>query len=118
MQAFEIANVLSARYQSGAPYLEFLRVPTLSAGVYSLAAQGTDPQMSHTEDEIYYVLTGRATVQVGKEDRPVQAGSLVYVPAGMEHRFHDIAEDLNLLVFFAPAEYSRSQAGQATSTGE
>jgi hypothetical protein len=33
----------------------------------------------------------------------------VYVAAGVDHRFHDIAEDLALLVFFAPAEYSRSQ---------
>ena len=104
MNVFELAPLLDQRRQSGRLYLEFLRVPALSAGLYELPAGATDPQRPHAEDEVYYVVRGRAVVQVGAEDRPVQAGSVVYVAANVPHRFHSIAEDLTLLVLFAPAE--------------
>ena len=73
-------------------------------GVYFLPAGGADPQRPHSEDEVYYAVSGRATVRVAGEDRPVGPGALVFVPAGAEHSFHAITEDLTLLVFFAPAE--------------
>ena len=85
-------------------YVEFLRVPALSAGVYVLPAGDTDPQRPHREDEIYYVTSGRGVIRVGTEDRPVQAGTLVYVPPQVDHRFHSITEELRVLVVFAPAE--------------
>ncbi len=40
------------------------------------------------------------------DNRPVQAGSIVYVAKNVEHRFHFIEAELTLLVFFAPAEYT------------
>ena len=92
------------REAAGTLYHEFLRVPSMSAGVYVLAAGSEDPQSPHEEDEVYYVASGRATVRVGEEDRPVQAGSVVYVPARVPHRFHAVEEELVLLVVFAPAE--------------
>ncbi len=108
MEAYDLTQVLGARADSQKPYLEFLRVPSLSVGVYVLPAGGVDPQQPHTEDEVYYVVSGRAQVTVGDEVRPVSAGSIVFVAAGVEHRFHDIDEELSLLVFFAPAEYSQA----------
>jgi mannose-6-phosphate isomerase-like protein (cupin superfamily) len=75
-------------------------------GVYVLPAGGTDPQLPHTEDEVYYVVSGKAQIKVADEDRAVQAGSIVYVAKNMEHRFHAIEEELTILVFFAPAEYA------------
>lgn len=87
-------------------YLEFLRVPALSAGLYVLGAGATDPQRPHREDEIYYVTSGRGMIRVGTEDQPVEPGSVVYVPPGVDHRFHSIAEELRVLVVFAPAETS------------
>lgn len=106
MQAFELAQLISQREVSGKSYLEFLRVPDLSMGLYVLPAGGVDPQLPHTEDEVYYVVSGRAQIKVAAEDRAVQAGSMVYVAKNVEHRFHSIEEDLTVLVFFAPAEYS------------
>ena len=106
MDAFEIDQLLAEREQVGRAYLEFLRVPALSAGLYVLPAGEADPQQPHTEDEVYYVARGRAQIRVAGEDRPVGPGSVVFVAAGVEHRFHSIAEDLTVLVFFAPAEYS------------
>src|SRR5262245_45759245 len=106
MQAFEIAELISQRQTSNKLYLEFLKVPDLSMGLYVLPAGGTDPQSPHTEDEVYYVVSGRAKIQVAEEDRDVQAGSIVYVSKNAEHRFHSIEGELTVLVFFAPAEYS------------
>lgn len=101
---FEISRLEAQRAKSGKPYLEFLRLPAMSAGIYVLPAGGTDPQTPHKEDEMYYVVSGRARMLVGSEERALKAGSVVFVAAGVEHRFRDIAEELTVLVFFAPAE--------------
>ena len=106
MQTFELTQLISQRKASDKLYLEFLKVPDLSMGLYVLPAGGTDPQSPHTEDEVYYIVSGRAKIKVANEDRDVQAGSIVYVAKNVEHRFHSIEEELTVLVFFAPAEYS------------
>ena len=106
MQAFELAQLLEERKQSNKLYLEFLKVRDLSMGLYILPAGGVDPQSPHTEDEVYFVVIGKAQIKVADEDRAVQAGSIVYVAKNVEHRFHSIEEELTVLVFFAPAEYS------------
>ena len=106
MQAFEIAQLISQRESSNKLYLEFLKVPDLSMGLYILPAGGIDPQSPHTEDEVYYVVSGKAQILVAEENRDVQAGSIVYVEKNIAHRFHSIEEELKVLVFFAPAEYS------------
>jgi mannose-6-phosphate isomerase-like protein (cupin superfamily) len=106
MQAFEIAQLLEERTRSNQLYLEFIKVPDLSLGLYVLPAGGTDPQSPHTEDEVYYVVSGRAKIKVADENRDVQAGSVLYVTKNVEHRFHSIEEELTMIVFFAPAEYS------------
>jgi quercetin dioxygenase-like cupin family protein len=104
MEVFELEQLDKRRAESGEAYLEFFRIPQMSLGVYKLAAGALDPQEPHTEDEIYYVASGRAMITVAGEDRPVQPGSIIFVAANAEHRFHTISEDLMLLVFFAPAE--------------
>ena len=104
MDLFELREVEAIRREAGRLYQEFLRVPDLSAGLYVLDAGATDPQQPHREDELYYVVSGAATITVGDEQRPVSAGSLVFVAAGVAHRFHDITERLELLVLFGPAE--------------
>ena len=111
MRHITVADARRERERSGDLYHEFLRVPAMSAGLYELAAGAEDPQEPHTEDELYYVVSGRATITVADEDIPVAAGSLVYVPANVAHRFHDITEALSVLVFFAPAEYSQRATG-------
>ncbi|MFN8412959.1 MAG: cupin domain-containing protein [Anaerolineales bacterium] len=106
MQAFELNQLISQQTASNKLYLEFLKVPDLSMGVYVLPAGGVDPQSPHTEDEVYYIVSGKAQIKVADEDRAVQAGSIVYVAKNVEHRFHSIEEELTVIVFFAPAEYS------------
>jgi mannose-6-phosphate isomerase-like protein (cupin superfamily) len=106
MDAFEIAQVIEQQQQSGKLYLEFLRVPSMSVGLYALPAGSDDPQQPHQEDEVYYIISGHGSIRVGGEDREVKPESVVFVAAGVEHYFHTITEDLKILVFFAPAEGS------------
>jgi mannose-6-phosphate isomerase-like protein (cupin superfamily) len=106
MDAFELHELDATRQERGELYLEFLRVPSMSMGLYVLPAGGIDPQQPHTEDEVYVVMNGRGQIRCGDEDRPVQAGSVVFVPAKMVHYFHSIVEDLHIYVCFSPAEYS------------
>lgn len=108
MQQFDLTALTSETALLAHPYHEFLRVPTMSAGVYVLAAGAADGQQPHTEDELYVVLHGSATLRVGDEDIVVSMGSAVFVPALVPHHFYSIAEDLAVLVLFAPAEYSRA----------
>lgn len=99
-----ISEIERDRASAGKSYHEFLRVPAMSAGLYVLPAGAKDPQRPHHEDEVYYVISGRARFRAADEDREVSAGSVIFVAAEVEHRFYDIAEELNVLVFFAPAE--------------
>ena len=106
MQAYELTDLISQQKDSNKLYLEFLKVPDLSVGLYVLPSGGTDPQSPHTEDEVYYVVSGKAQITVAEDSQDVQAGSVVYVEKNVAHHFHSIEEELTLLVFFAPAEYS------------
>ena len=99
-----LAEIEQQRAQSGKPYREFLRIPVMSAGLYVLRAGAADEQRPHHEDEIYYVVRGRARFRAGQEDREISAGSVIFVAAEVEHRFYAIEEELTVLVMFAPAE--------------
>jgi mannose-6-phosphate isomerase-like protein (cupin superfamily) len=105
---FFIENLERARAQAAKLYQEFLRVPAMSAGIYVLPAGAADPQKPHHEDELYYVVRGRARMKIkgagGDQDREVNTGSVIFVAKNIEHHFYQIAEELTVLVFFAPAE--------------
>jgi mannose-6-phosphate isomerase-like protein (cupin superfamily) len=100
-KVFELGDLLEAKQKISPPYYEFLRVPTLSCGIYTLAAGSKDLQSPHDEDEVYYVISGKARLRVGDEEQTVQPGSILYVRATSEHSFFEIEEDMKLLVFFA-----------------
>lgn len=118
MQAWELVDLIAHQASGDRRYLEFLTVPDLSVGLYVLAAGETDPQRPHGEDEIYYVVSGRGRIHVGDDDRAVQPGTIVFVGATVPHRFHDISEDLTLLVMFGPAEGSRSASEASPGASE
>ncbi len=109
MDAYQISAIEEAIARSGRSYKEFVRSADLSAGVYMLKAGAVDGQSPHTEDEIYYVVRGRAAFQAGGKKESVGPGTVLFVAANEEHRFVDIAEDLVVLVIFGPAEYARQK---------
>ena len=100
-RVFDVAELLEKKRSIRVPYYEFLRVPALSCGIYTLPAGAKDLQGPHDEDEVYYVIGGRARVRIGDEERSVGPGSILYVEATSEHSFIEIDEDVTLLVFFA-----------------
>ncbi|MFG2293182.1 cupin domain-containing protein [Streptomyces sp. NPDC048603] len=104
MKAFRLDELEAERAANQGAYLQFLRERNMSVGLYALDAGQTDPQQPHGQDEVYFVVSGRAAITVGDETQSVARGSVVYVPAGVPHRFHHISEDLKVLVVFSPPE--------------
>ena len=107
MQAFDIPDLdPQPRDADGHGYVDFLASDKLSVGLAVWPKGKPDRQRPHREDEVYYVISGRAKIGVAGEDRDVKPGSVVFVATGVEHRFHDIEEDLRVLVFWAPPHAS------------
>ena len=109
MRIVEDATLFPPPGESPNHWAERFRVPDLSVGTYSIAVGGTDDQAPHLEDEVYVVIGGRAILNSDSATAAVQAGSVIYVPAGENHTFTQITEDLTLLVIFAPAYGSRQR---------
>lgn len=102
-QVFDINAIKELLSGDSVQYQEFLRVPSLSCGVYHLPVGAKDMQTPHDEDEVYYVLEGRAQMKLGDTLREVVPGNILYVKATETHSFFEIEEDMTLLVFFASA---------------
>ncbi|HEY7737291.1 MAG TPA: cupin domain-containing protein [Candidatus Limnocylindrales bacterium] len=115
METFDLDALRARQAAGGRPYLEFLSVPDLSIGLYVLPSGGVDRQQPHTEDEAYYVVAGRGRITVDDETQEVHPGSIVFVAAAVPHHFHDIEEELTLLVVFGPAEGSRARPTDPSS---
>ena len=105
MEILKDAGRFSADWD--ASYVEQLRVPDLSLGTYSIPAGAVDGQQPHTEDEVYVVLSGRGRLWTPTQVADVGPGTVAFVPAGEEHRFVDVEEELHVTVVFGPAEYTR-----------
>ena len=106
MQTFNLRGLVAESERGSQRWLEFLRVPSLSMGLYRLKAGQADEQQPHAEDEVYFVISGKASFRAGGQEQAVVPGSLIFVERTIEHRFMDITEDLAILVFFAPPEGS------------
>ncbi|MBX9360017.1 MULTISPECIES: cupin domain-containing protein [Actinomycetes] len=104
MKAFRLDELEAERAANEGAYLQFLREQNMSVGLYALDAGEQDPQKPHNQDEVYFIVSGRAAITVGLETTQVARGSVVYVPAGVAHKFHHITEDLRVLVVFSPPE--------------
>ncbi|OGA22007.1 MAG: hypothetical protein A3H34_04315 [Betaproteobacteria bacterium RIFCSPLOWO2_02_FULL_67_19] len=85
-------------------FVEFLRTPALSCGIYRLPAGARDMQAPHLEDEVYFVVSGRAKLKVAGQEQEVTAGEILYVRATSEHTFFNIEEDLTLVAVFGPSK--------------
>jgi mannose-6-phosphate isomerase-like protein (cupin superfamily) len=100
-QVFDV-DELQRRVKGGKTpaIVEFLRTASLSCAVYRLPAGARDMQAPHLEDELYFVLGGRAKIRIGGQEHDVKPGRLLYVRATSEHSFFDIEEDLTLIAIF------------------
>ena len=82
----------------GERYVELFRHGTLSVELY--APRGRDPQQPHTRDEVYVVVQGSGEFVNGGERHPFGPGDLLFVPAGVTHRFERFTDDLAVWVMF------------------
>jgi len=64
------------------------------------APRGLDPQLPHTRDEIYVVISGSGMFRNGERSHSFGPGDLMFVPAGVEHRFESFSKDLAVWVVF------------------
>lgn len=99
-QVFRLEDLTRLVEGSEPRFCEFLRAPTLSCAVYRLPAGARDMQAPHLEDEVYFVVSGRARLRLEGEERPVEPGMILYVRSTSEHSFFDIEEDLTLIAVF------------------
>lgn len=115
MDVFTVDELVSSLAPDRRDFCEFFRSPSesLSMSILRRPAGTDDSQEPHTEDEVYYVILGRATINVAGEDAEIGPGSIVFVPAGVEHRFTETIDDLEVLVFWSPARHSRGPEGRA-----
>lgn len=106
----DLADALARLAPGAHDFAEVVRAPngSLSITVARWPAGSVDDQTPHTEDEVYHVVAGRATLVVGDVRQPVAPGTVAYVAAGVEHRFVDIGEDLEVLVFWSPARQTNA----------
>jgi mannose-6-phosphate isomerase-like protein (cupin superfamily) len=104
MQTFSLNDLMMEGQDQR--WREFLRVPSLSMGLYRLKAGQLDEQNPHGEDEVYFVMSGKASFRADGQEQAVTPGTLIFVERSIEHRFFNITEDLTVLVFFAPPEGS------------
>ena len=109
MEPIQINNVVEQLEQEDELFNEFLRRDSMSLEVYRLEAGATDPQDPHTEDEVYYIVTGSAKIRIGDDVHPVEPGDIIFVEREIDHYFFDIESELVTLIFFAPPYGSLSE---------
>ena len=106
MDVFDVQQIIEDHSTNGELYYEFFKAKRLSVGLYVLKAGSLDPQVPHTEDEIYYIMSGRGSVEIDGAHQNVGPGTVIYVEEHVDHRFHSITEDLSVIVVFAPPRHS------------
>ena len=87
--------------RDGGRWAEVLRRGSLRVGLY--APRGHDPQQPHEQDEVYVVMSGSGLFDRAGERVTFDAGDVLFVPAGVCHRFEDFTDDLQVwVVFYGP----------------
>jgi mannose-6-phosphate isomerase-like protein (cupin superfamily) len=97
---FKLADALKQLpTPEGERFIELFNHGTLNIELY--APRGIDAQTPHSRDEIYVIATGTGTFRRGQDaDMKFRPGDVLFVPAGVEHRFKDFSDDLAAWVFF------------------
>ena len=79
---------------------------TLTVEIY--APRGTDPQTPHTRDEVYVVMSGSGWFVNGPDRHRFGPGDVLFVPAGVAHRFEEFTDDLTLWAMFCTPQEGSS----------
>jgi len=93
-----IPGAPSNKWPAGEPYATALAHGTMSLGLYAPIAH--DPQTPHSQDEVYIVRSGSAEFVMSGERSPCATGDVLFVAAGIEHRFESLSADFSTWVVF------------------
>ena len=94
------------QYRDQSPPPGNLAVPVLGHGsmiVEYYAPRGSDRQQPHARDELYVIAVGTGTFLNGDARHPFAPGDVIFVPAGVVHRFEDFSDDFaTWVIFYGP----------------
>jgi mannose-6-phosphate isomerase-like protein (cupin superfamily) len=97
----QIPGRITEKWPEGEPFASVLGHGTMSVEVF--APRGHDAQEPHTQDELYFVVSGRAEFFHEAEHYSVSAGDVMFVPAYDRHHFEAISNDfVTWVVFWGP----------------
>jgi len=97
---FQLTELKERMSASDRPWLSVMDGDNILTGIYALSAGAEDRQSPHDTDEVYYVVSGKGKFMAGEEEVAFKSGSILFVKAGVTHRFFDIEEDMVSVVFF------------------
>jgi mannose-6-phosphate isomerase-like protein (cupin superfamily) len=100
-KVFELQDLVKKLEKERGYFLDFLKVRDLEAGIIVLHPGQEDTQEPHSADELYYVIEGTGFIELGNANKPVKKGSIIFVPAGLPHKFYGNKEDVVVLYMFA-----------------
>lgn len=93
--------------EPGQEFVELFRHGTLQIEMYR--PDRVDRQTPHTQDEVYVVISGTGDFVCDSERKPFEPGELLFVPAGVEHRFENFTDDFATWVIFYGPEGGESE---------
>ena len=102
------ASLEQLRSENGALFRQIFRHGSLEVEIYR--PDGVDRQQPHTRDEVYVVISGTGHFVNGASRQPFEPGEVLFVPAGVEHRFEDFTPDFATWVFFYGPEGGEASA--------
>jgi mannose-6-phosphate isomerase-like protein (cupin superfamily) len=102
MKRLTINNALNSLKNHDQPFKELFSHGSLTVEIYK--PDKVDHQTPHTRDEVYVIASGSGIFINGDTKKPYETGEVLFVPAGVEHRFVDFSDDFSTWVFFYGAE--------------
>jgi mannose-6-phosphate isomerase-like protein (cupin superfamily) len=93
-----VADALARLPYNGERVIPLFEHGNLLVEIY--APQGKDSQSPHKRDEVYVVASGSGVFVTSDKRQPFGSHDLLFVPAGVAHRFEDFSDDLVLWVIF------------------
>ncbi len=104
-----VNNALNVLSKHDRPFIELFKHGSLVVEMYQ--PDKIDHQTPHSRDELYVVVSGTGWFVNGDSRQPFESGEVLFVPAGIEHRFEDFSDDFaTWVIFYGP------EGGEANSS--
>lgn len=72
--------------------------------IFTLKPGGHTPRHNHHWPHINYILKGKGTLYHGGQETQIRAGSIAYLPNGLEHQFVNNSEQDLTFICIVPKE--------------